>query len=125
MSRSGLRRLLASPSAEFLVAQAGVAVAGVAIVLFRANSRVARLYSLAVAPEHTGRGIATALLARAETIARARRCLSLRLEVHENNRSAITVYGKAGYRQFGRHARYYADHGDALRFEKALGPQSL
>ena len=122
MSRRSLRRLLASQSAEILVAQAGFAIAGVAIVLFRVNSRIARLYSIAVAPEHTGRGIASALLAQAETVTRSRRCLSLRLEVHENNRGAIRMYGKAGYRQFGRHARYYEDSGDALRFEKQLAP---
>jgi ribosomal protein S18 acetylase RimI-like enzyme len=120
MSRRSLRRLLASLSAEILVAQANGAIAGVAIVLFRANSRIARLYSIAVDPEHTGRGIASALLARAETIARSRRCLSLRLEVHEKNHGAVKVYGKAGYRQFGRHACYYEDRGDALRFEKQL-----
>jgi [ribosomal protein S18]-alanine N-acetyltransferase len=124
MSRRSLRRLLASHSAVILVAHAGVAVAGVAIILFRVNSRIARLYSIAVAAEHTGRGIASALLAQAETVTRSRRCLSLRLEVHESNRGAITVYGKAGYRQFGRHTRYYEDKGDALRFEKQLSPSS-
>jgi [ribosomal protein S18]-alanine N-acetyltransferase len=124
MSRRSLRRLLASQSAEILVAQAGVAIAGVAIILFRANSRIARLYSIAVAPEHTGRGIASALLARAETVTRSRRRLSLRLEVHESNHGAIELYGKAGYSQFGRHACYYEDSGDALRFEKALAPQA-
>jgi ribosomal-protein-alanine acetyltransferase len=122
MSRRSLRRLLASQSAEILVAQADGAIAGVAILLFRANSRIARLYSIAVAPEYTGRGIASALLAQVETVTRSRRCLSLRLEVHESNRGAIKVYGKAGYRQFGRHARYYEDSGDALRFEKRFAP---
>jgi ribosomal protein S18 acetylase RimI-like enzyme len=122
MSRRSLRRLLAPQSAEILVAQADVAIAGVAIVLFRVNSRIARLYSIAVAPEHTGRGLASALLAQAETVTRSRGCLSLRLEVHESNHGAIKVYGKAGYRQFGRHARYYEDGGDALRFEKTLVP---
>jgi ribosomal protein S18 acetylase RimI-like enzyme len=63
--------------------------------------------------------IASGLLAQVETVTRSRRCLSLRLEVHESNRGAI---GKAGYRQFGRHARYYEDSGDALRFEKRFAP---
>lgn len=124
MSRRSLRRLLASFSAEILVAHANGAITGVAIVLFRAGSRIARLYSIAVDPEHTGRGIASALLGRAETIARSRRCLSLRLEVHEKNQGAVKVYGKAGYRQFGRRACYYEDQGDALRFEKQLTPAS-
>jgi [ribosomal protein S18]-alanine N-acetyltransferase len=120
MSRRSLRRLLASPSAVALVAQSETGVAGVAVVLFRANSSTARLYSLAVAPKHTGRGIASALLAAAEKMARSRKCQFLRLEVHEKNRAAIKLYCKAGYEQFGRHHHYYQDRGHALRFEKAL-----
>jgi len=120
MSRRSLRRLLASPAAVAMVARAEGAIMGVAIVLFRANSRVARLYSLAVAPKYTGRGIASALLATAEKIARRRECRSLRLEVHERNHSAIKVYRRAGYHEFGRYHHYYQDRGDALRFEKQL-----
>jgi ribosomal protein S18 acetylase RimI-like enzyme len=122
MSRRSLRRLLASRSAEILLARADNAVTGAAIVLFRADSRIARLYSIAVDPKYTGRGIASALLAQAERVARSRRCLSLRLEVHEKNHGAIKVYYKAGYREFGRRTRYYDDRGDALRFHKRLGP---
>ncbi len=121
MSRRSLQRLLASPSAVVIVARADGAAIGVAVVLFRANSRVARLYSLAVAPKYTGRGIASALLAAAERVARSRKCQSLRLEVHERNRGAIKVYRKAGYREFGKYHQYYEDRGHALRFAKQLG----
>jgi ribosomal protein S18 acetylase RimI-like enzyme len=124
MSRRSLQRLLASPSAVAMVARADGAITGVAILLFRANSRVARLYSLAVAPKYTGRGIASALLATAEKIARGRKCQSLRLEVHERNHSAIKVYRRAGYHEFGRYHHYYQDRGDALRFEKQLSEAS-
>jgi [ribosomal protein S18]-alanine N-acetyltransferase len=118
MSRRSLRRLLMSPSAVTVVAQGDSAVIGVAVVLFRANSRVARLYSLAVAPRYTGRGVASALLGAAEKIARSRKCRCLRLEVHERNRGAIKVYRRAGYHEFGRYLHYYQDRGHALRFEK-------
>jgi [ribosomal protein S18]-alanine N-acetyltransferase len=120
MSRRSLRRLLASESAVAMVARAHGAIMGVAIVLFRANSQVARLYSLAVAPKYTGRGIASALLATAEKIARSHKCRSLRLEVHERNRGAIKVYRRAGYHEFGSYRHYYQDRGHALRFEKQL-----
>jgi [ribosomal protein S18]-alanine N-acetyltransferase len=120
MSRRSLRRLLASPSAVAMVARADGAIMGVAVVLFRVNSRVARLYSLAVAPKYTGRGIASALLATAEKIAMRRKCRSLRLEVHERNHGAIKVYRRAGYHEFGRYHHYYEDRGHALRFEKQL-----
>jgi [ribosomal protein S18]-alanine N-acetyltransferase len=120
MSRRSLRWLLGSPSAAVMVAQSDGAIAGVAVVLFRANSRIARLYSLAVAPKHTGRGIASALMAAIEKAARSHECRLLRLEVHEKNHGAIKVYRKAGYHEFGRHHEYYQDRGHALRFQKEL-----
>jgi ribosomal protein S18 acetylase RimI-like enzyme len=118
--RRGFRRFLASPSSALIVATRDGTIAGYALVLFRANSGVARLYSIAVAPPARRRGIGAALLAAAERIARARRCAVPRLEVHEKNAAAIARYRKAGYALFGRHAAYYADRGHALRFEKPL-----
>ena len=122
MSRRSLRRLLVSPRAAVMVARPDAAIAGAAVILFRANSRIARLYSIAVAPHHTGRGIASALMAAAESAARARNCRLLRLEVHEKNHAAIKLYLKAGYHEFGRHQHYYQDSGHALRLEKRLVP---
>jgi ribosomal protein S18 acetylase RimI-like enzyme len=121
MSRRSLRRLLVSPSAAVMVGEADGAIAGVAVILFRANSRIARLYSIAVAPHCTGRGIASALIAAAEKATRKRDRIVLRLEVHEKNHRAIRLYRKTGYHEFGRHSHYYADRGHALRFEKPLG----
>jgi ribosomal protein S18 acetylase RimI-like enzyme len=122
MSRRSLRRLLRSPSAAVMVARSNGDIAGVAVTLFRANSRIARLYSIGVAPHHTGRGIAAALIAAAENAARARNCRVMRLEVHEKNHGAIKLYLKACYHEFGRHQHYYQDSGNALRFEKRLAP---
>ena len=121
MSRASLRRLLAAASARVIVAESGGRLVGAAVVLFRASTVVARLYSIAVVPAMSGKGVAVVLLAVAERAAVSRRCRCLRLEVHENNAAAIARYRKSGYRQFGCHARYYEDGGDALRFEKALG----
>lgn len=121
LSRASLRRLLSSPSAAVIVAEVGARVIGAAVVLFRARARVARLYSIAVAPPMNGKGVAGALLTAAERAAVRRKCRSMRLEVHETNAAAISRYRKSGYRQFGCHAAYYEDGGDALRFEKPLG----
>ncbi len=118
--RRGLRRFLASPSSALIVATRGRTVAGYALVLFRANSEVARLYSIAVAPEMARRGIGAALLAAAEKSTIARGCGVLRLEVREKNAAAVALYRKAGYVNFGRYADYYAQSGHALRFEKRL-----
>jgi ribosomal protein S18 acetylase RimI-like enzyme len=122
MSRRSLRHFLTSRTATVFVADDEGGVAGSAVVLFRPNSSVARLYSIAVAPHHAGYGIGPALLNAAEDAAVDRDCLYLRLEVHENNHRAIARYRKSGYREFGRHEHYYEDRGHALRFEKALKP---
>jgi ribosomal-protein-alanine N-acetyltransferase len=123
MSRRSLERLLAAPSATVLIAERQGRFAGAAIVLFRANSRIARLYSLAVTPRFTGRGIGSALITAVEKAARSRKCRFVRLEVHEKNHAAIACYRKAGFRQFARHDEYYEDKGHALRFEKPLAPR--
>jgi len=123
LSRRSVRRFLASPRAAVLVAETGGGLCGAAVVLVRSTSDVARLYSIAVDPDCAGRGAGQALLAAAEEAASARDCQYLRLEVHENNARAISLYRKAGYREFGRHHEYYQDRGHALRFEKRLSPQ--
>jgi len=119
LSRRSLRHFLASPTAVFIVAD-GESLAGTAIVLFRARSAVARLYSIAVVPAMSGKGVAPLLLKAAERAARRRGCNSIRLEVHVRNHAAIARYRKQGYQEFGRLRRYYDDGGDALRFRKWL-----
>lgn len=120
LSRRSLRRFLKTPSADLLVAEQHGILVGTAIILFRRGSPLARLYSVAVAPQLSGRGVASILLEAVEGIAKARGCRAIRLEVHEHNPAAISRYRKSGYRQFGRRLRYYEDGGDALRFEKPL-----
>ena len=118
--RRSFHRFIASRSSMLLVAMLKETLVGYALVLFRANAAVARLYSIATAPEASRRGIGGALLAAAERATRARKRKVLRLEVHEKNAAAIGCYRQAGYVMFGRHSDYYADGGDALRFEKRL-----
>jgi ribosomal protein S18 acetylase RimI-like enzyme len=120
LSRRGFRRLLTSPTAELIVATQENKLAGYALVFFRPNSSVARLYSIAVAPHASRRGVGPLLLTAAEEAASRRECTHLRLEVHEGNARAIARYRKSGYDLFGRHLDYYDDHGNALRFEKRL-----
>jgi ribosomal protein S18 acetylase RimI-like enzyme len=120
LSRRSFHHFLLSPNATFLVAEEGGALAGYALVLYAPRSKLARLYSIAVAPHLGGRGVGPLLLVAAEDAAKRRRRRAMRLEVHEHNTRAIARYEKSGYRLFGRHRDYYDDHGDALRFEKPL-----
>ncbi len=124
LSRRSFQRFMTSPNAALIVAAAGSRIAGYALALFRPRSAIARLYSIAVAPAHAGRGVGPMLLAAAEVAALRRACTALRLEVHEANAAAINRYRKSGYCMFGRHLSYYDDSGNALRFEKRLAVSS-
>lgn len=122
ISRRAFRALIMGDHPIVLVAEAGGAIAGCCVVLTRADSHKARLYSLAAAPGRSGVG--RALLKGAEAAARARGLTGMRLEVREDNARAIDLYEKAGYRLFGRKPDYYADGTSALRFEKSFAEQS-
>jgi len=91
-------------------------------VLFHRNTPMARLYSLAVAPESRSTGIAGLLMAASEKDALEHGVVSMRLEVHVNNTGAIALYAKRGYREFALVEDYYEDHAAAVRMEKPLAP---
>lgn len=120
LSRRSIRRLLLSPSAATILAEWEGRVAGYAVVLFRRGTKASRLYSIAVAPGFTGKRVGARLLEAAEEAARARGRTLMRLEVRADNRTALALYGKAGYRLSGRKSGYYEDGEDALRMEKSL-----
>jgi ribosomal-protein-alanine N-acetyltransferase len=122
LSRRNMRRLLTVPSARLRVlsdAHEGN-VEGYHLTLFRRGSRIARLYSLVVAPNQRGKGAAEMLLADAEDLAARRGARALRLEVRHDNARAIRFYARLGYRRIGQLPQYYADMTDALRYEKPL-----
>jgi [ribosomal protein S18]-alanine N-acetyltransferase len=121
LSSRSLRHLLTAPSARLRVARAGGAVVGYHLILTRRGTQVARLYSIAVDAAQRGKGLATALMADAEAVARRAGRAVLRLEVRADNRAAIRLYERLGYRLIGRYQAYYADKADALRYEKPLG----
>ena len=120
ISRKSFRKLVASASASVLAAAEQGAVVGYCAVLFRAGSRKARLYSIAVARNSGGLG--RVLLGAAEKAAAARGCTELRLEVREDNARATGLYEKSGYRRFGCKPDYYADGAAALLYRKPLHP---
>lgn len=121
LTRRGFRHLVASPTAACLVGETGGELAGYALVLFRRNAGVARLYSLAVAPTWRGRGIAGRLMEAAEDAARERGARWLRLEMREDDAAAAALYRARGYRACGHCPDYYADHAGAVRLQKDLG----
>ena len=122
MSRRALAHAIQSPSLTFLVGKAGHAVTGHALIAFRAGSKLARLYSLAVMPGLTRQGLGQLLLRAAEKAATRRGADRLRLEVRADNKAAIRLYDQNGYARFARMDDYYEDGEAALRYEKRLAP---
>lgn len=120
LSRRQFRWMLTRGNAVLRLVEVEGAVAGYLLLLFHRGTSLARLYSIAVAGEHRGRGLGAAMLAEADRVAIERDCVRLRLEVHPDNSAAIALYKAAGYLPFGVFADYYQDHSDALRFEKRI-----
>lgn len=120
ISRRNFRYFLKSPTARLIVAIVGDRLAGYALVLFRAQTALARLYSIAVDADFQGAGIGRKLLQAAEEAAYDADRLFLRLEVRADNPAALGLYEKSGYRRFARVKAYYQDGEDALRLEKRL-----
>jgi GNAT superfamily N-acetyltransferase len=95
---------------------------GYVLLLFSQGTSMARLYSIAVAPQWRGRGIARQLLEAAEALALENDCVSLRLEIRRDNLASQALFRAAGYKPFKVVPDYYEDHMDAVRVEKHLAP---
>jgi ribosomal-protein-alanine N-acetyltransferase len=120
ISPRAMARNLRSETADLLLATLGPQPAGYALLLYRATSTLARLYSIATLPSARGKGVGRRLMDALEAAARKRGCDRLRLEVREKNRPAIALYEALGYQRIGRYENYYEDGAPALRFEKKL-----
>lgn len=120
LSRRSFRHALTRANADCQVAADSSGLLGYAMVFYHTGTSLARLYSIAVDPAARGLGLGERLLTTAEATARERGCVSLRLEIRRDNATALRLYQRMGYKQFGTHADYYEDHMDALRLEKSL-----
>lgn len=120
LSRRSFRHWLSTDHRVLLVAENQSQLAGYILIIYHPGTRLARIYSLAVAPHMRGQGVAQALIEAGEHTARDDGRLYLRLEVNIDNTPAIRLYEKLGYRKFGLYRDYYEDHTDALRYQKRI-----
>jgi ribosomal protein S18 acetylase RimI-like enzyme len=123
LSRRSFRHFLASDTASCLVAERDGDLLGYVLVLFHGRTALARLYSMAVAPEHRAQGLGRVLLDAAEAVALDGGAAIMRLEVHPANFAAIALYRRAGYLEFGIYRGFYEDDSDALRMQHVLVPR--
>ena len=120
ISRRSFRRFIDMPRDRVILAESDGELVGYSLVLMKANTRLARIYSIAVAPTMRGQGLGEKLVRESERQAAKADRIVMRLEVRTDNHGAIALYRRLGYRQFGTYRDYYEDHGDALRFERRI-----
>ncbi|MDF1601504.1 GNAT family N-acetyltransferase [Mesorhizobium sp. YIM 152430] len=101
-SMAALEKRLEAPLSEFLVADDGTAVGGVAYATAVDEGKTVMLHQLYVRPESQGRGIGGLLLDEIEG------CFpdadKIRLEVEEANAKAVAFYLAQGFAKVGRTA---------------------
>lgn len=120
ISRRSFRHLVAKSHGLTLVDEDQGVVRGYVSVLFNAKTSLARVYSIAVHPDHRGKALGRLLLRAAEEGARAEDRVEMRLEVRADNVPSIKLYESEGYRRFGVCEDYYEDHTEAVRYKKRL-----
>jgi ribosomal protein S18 acetylase RimI-like enzyme len=120
LSRRSFRHWLTQGRGDLWLACDDQTILGYVLVIYHRGTRLARLYSLAVAPEARGQGLGRKLVRQAESLAQQAGRLFLRLEVRRDNAGAIALYESMGYQLFGELADYYEDHQDALRYQKLV-----
>lgn len=122
-----VRRLIDNPHALSLVAEVDHRVAGWCVALRRQHRqhRSGRIYSLAVAHEHRGRGIAEALLRQAFDTLRADDVRHVYLEVAADNAPAIALYHKLGFTRVRRMPDYYGPGAAGVSMRRAIEQPAL
>ncbi len=114
-SRRQLHYLVTRSQGGCRVACRGNEVVGYLSLLARRTAQNLRIYSVAVAPEARGLGVGQQLVDAAVDAARELGLRTLTLEVRTDNRPAIALYERNGFRCDKLLRGYYHDGTDAHR----------
>lgn len=120
LSRRNFHWMIKKAHSLFLVIEYRTKLIGYGLVLINKGTSLARLYSICTLKEFQGQGLASKLIQELEVGASEEDCAYLRLEVKEDNRGAIKLYQKLGYKKFTKKEDYYDDGKAALCFEKRI-----
>ena len=120
-TRRQLWHLLNRAHAKTLVAEEKQCLLGYGTLLFRQRSRRARLYSLCVHPDARGGGLGRQLVEALEEMATAYGRVELSLEVRADNRIALGLYRRMGFRLERWLEDYYEDGCAGWQMRKPLG----
>lgn len=119
-SPAALKARLAQPDSEFLVADDGKEIAGMAFASAVDEGGTVMLHQLYVLPSHHGRGIGGMLMEEIESC--FPNATRIRLEVEEGNERAVRFYISQGFSEAGRTANCGGTNSGipALIFEKPI-----
>ncbi|MEQ1638556.1 MAG: GNAT family N-acetyltransferase/peptidase C39 family protein [Methylococcales bacterium] len=120
LSRRSFKHWINTDHRALLVAELNASLVAYILIIYHPGTRLARVYSLAVAESMRGLGIAHKLMEAGEHASREDGRLYLRLEVSVDNIAAIKLYESLGFQKFGLYHDYYDDHRDALRYQKCI-----
>lgn len=120
ISKRQYRYLLTKANAHVWLAELEDVVCGSCIVLFKKNSRRARLYSFSVLPNFQKNGIGTHLLSCIQDELLNQGILQLSLEVRADNARLIHYYVRHGFKQISCIPCYYPDNESGLKLVKDL-----
>lgn len=124
-TRRSLQYLLTRANARTLVAlrkgETHGELLGYTTILFRRNSRVARLYSISVVPAMRRYKLAEALVQAGERYAvEAAGAHWMRLEVRISNHASRRLFATLGYQDCGSLPGYYPNGEHGIRMQKVL-----
>ncbi len=124
MDASAFRRHVLGHNFLFVAVpnEPGAEVCGYALGFVRRDSPYVRFVSLAVLPEHGGRGAAWRLFDAIEAAAREHGYRGVRLEIRDDNTRLLARYRRDGYRVFANVPGYYSDGAGAIRMVRDFGP---
>lgn len=120
LSRRSFKHWINTDHRALLIAEQAQRLVAYILIIYHPGTRLARVYSIAVAEQARGLGIAKMLMVAGENASREARRLYLRLEVSVDNHAAIRLYESLGFQKFGLYHDYYEDHRDALRYQKCI-----
>jgi ribosomal protein S18 acetylase RimI-like enzyme len=117
-SKRQIAYLLTDYNTVALMAKVEGSIAGfvIAQVEVEENTEFGHIITLNIAPKHRHQKIATNLLKEIEGILKRKGITESRLEVREDNHSAIKLYKTLGYQTVGKIEKYYGTkHGIYLK----------
>lgn len=121
LGRRNFHYMITTAHSIFLVIEYKSVLIGYGLVLINSGTGLARLYSICTLKDYQGNGLASELIGELEARASDEEgCAFLRLEVRSDNKGAIALYEKLGYRKFTIKEHYYEDGRAAYCYEKQI-----